>query len=132
MAFIINITPPTFPTTYNRIVMNYSPTDPNQLYFLANTPGFGSPDTNFLKQVEWNSLWKYTYLSGDGDSAGGRWINLSANLPHSGGTFDKYNCQGSYDMVVSFCQLTPLPYLLVVQIFSVLPAVSSIIHTLPI
>lgn len=97
-----NITPPNFPTTYNRIVMNYAPTDPNQLYFLANTPGSGSPDTNFLKQVEWNSLWKYTYLSGDGDSAGGRWVNLSANLPHSGGTFDKYNCQGSYDMVVSF------------------------------
>lgn len=97
-----NITPPNFPATYNRIVMNYAPANPNQLYFLCNTPGYGIPDTNFEKQVEWNSLWKYTYLSGDGDSTGGRWINLSANLPHSGGTFDKYNCQGSYDMVVSF------------------------------
>jgi len=97
-----NITPPNFPGTYARIVMNYAPTNPNQLYFLCNTPGAGTPDTNFLKQVEWNSLWKYTYLSGDGDSAGGRWINLSANLPHSGGTFDKYNCQGSYDMLVNF------------------------------
>lgn len=97
-----NITPPGFPATYNRIVMNYSPTDPNQLYFIANSPGYGIPDTNFEGQVEWNSLWKYKYLSGDGDSAGGRWINLSANLPHSGGVFDKYNCQSSYDMVVSF------------------------------
>jgi hypothetical protein len=97
-----NITPPGFPATYNRIVMNYSPTDPNQVYFLANTPGYGIPDTNFLHQVEWNSLWKYKYLSGDGDSSGGAWVNLSANLPHTGGTFDKYNCQGSYDMVVSF------------------------------
>ncbi|HTB32320.1 MAG TPA: sialidase family protein, partial [Bacteroidia bacterium] len=97
-----NITPPNFPLTYNRIVMNYAPADPNQLYFLANTPGYGSSDTNFLHQVEWNSLWKYKYLSGDGDSAGGAWTDLSANLPHTGGTFDKYNCQGSYDMVVSF------------------------------
>lgn len=97
-----NITPSGFPATYNRIVMNFAPTDPNQLYFLCNTPGYGIPDTNFEKQVEWNSLWKYKYISGDGDSAGGRWIDLSANLPHSGGLFDKYNCQGSYDMVVSF------------------------------
>ena len=97
-----NITPPNFPIAYNRIVMNYAPANPNQVYFLANTPGYGTPDTNFLKQVEWNSLWKYKYVSGNGDSAGGAWFNLSANLPHSGGLFDKYNCQGSYDMVVSF------------------------------
>ncbi len=97
-----NITPPGFPVTYNRIVMNYSPANDSQLYFLANTPGYGMPDTNFQKQVEWNSLWKYTYISGDGDSAGGKWIDLSANLPHTGSMFDKYNCQGSYDMAVSF------------------------------
>ncbi len=52
--------------------------------------------------MEWNSLWKYKYLSGNGDGTGGRWINLSANLPDNGGVFDKYNCQGSYDMVVNF------------------------------
>ena len=97
-----NITPPGFPITYNRIVMNYAPTDPNQLYFIANSPGYGTADTNFLGQVEWNSLWKYKYLSGDGDSAGGAWTDLSPNLPHTGGLFDKYNCQGSYDMVVTF------------------------------
>ncbi len=97
-----NITPPNFPPSYNRIVMCYAPTNLNQLYFLANSPGYGTPDTNFEKQVEWNSLWKYRYVSGDGDSAGGRWWNLSPNLPHSGGLFDKYNCQSSYDMVVSF------------------------------
>ena len=97
-----NITPPNFPLTYNRIVMNFSPTDPNQLYFLANTPGYGVPDTNFLHQVEWNSLWKYKYLSGNGDSAGGAWTDLSPNLPNTGSAFDKYNCQGSYDMFVNF------------------------------
>jgi hypothetical protein len=97
-----NITPPGFPASYSRIVMCYAPTDHNQLYFLANTSGYGTPDTNFLGQVEWNSLWKYKYLSGDGDTTGGAWFNLSANLPHSGGLFDKYNCQESYDMVVSY------------------------------
>lgn len=97
-----NITPPNFPITYNRIVMNFAPKNDSQLYFLANTPGYGRPDTNFQGQVEWNSLWKYKYLSGDGDSAGGEWFDLSPNLPHTGSMFDKYNCQGSYDMAVSF------------------------------
>lgn len=97
-----NIIPPGFPATYNRIVTGISSKDPNQVYFLANTPGYGMPDTNFLGQVEWNSLWKYKYLSGNGDSSGGEWFDLSANLPSHGGAFDKYNCQGSYDMFVRF------------------------------
>ncbi|MGP8214143.1 MAG: WD40/YVTN/BNR-like repeat-containing protein, partial [Bacteroidia bacterium] len=97
-----NITPPGFPASYNRIVIGISPTDPNQVYFLANTNGAGMPDTNFLGEVEWDGLWKYKYLSGDGDSAGGVWWNLTANLPHTGGLFDKYNSQTSYDMIVRF------------------------------
>jgi hypothetical protein len=96
------ITPPTFPGKYNRIVIGISPFDENQVYFLVNTVNSGMPDTNFLGQVEWNQLWKYKYLSGNGDSAGGEWFNLSANLPSTGGKFDKFNCQGSYDMVVNF------------------------------
>jgi len=97
-----NITPPGFPATYNRIVGGISKKDPNQVYFIANTPGYGMPDTNFLGQVEWNSLWKYKYISGNGSGAGGVWYDLSANLPSHGGLFDKYNCQGSYDMFVTF------------------------------
>jgi len=97
-----NITPPGFPSSYNRVVIGISPTDPNQVYFLANTNGSGMPDTNFLGQVEWDALWKYKYLSGSGDSAGGAWYNLTANLPSTGGLFDKYNSQTSYDMVVRF------------------------------
>lgn len=96
----INITPPTFPTTYNRVKIGISPSDENQVYFLGNTPGSGIPDTNFLKTVEWNSFWRYTYLSGDGSDTGGAWQDRSHNLPSSGGLFDKYTCQGSYDMVV--------------------------------
>ena len=95
-----NITPPNFATTYERIVSGYAPVNENIVYFLGNTPGFGTPDTNFLGTIEWNSLWKYTYISGDGDSAGGLWEDLSNSLPTTGGPFDKFNCQGSYDLVV--------------------------------
>ena len=96
-----NITPPNFPTAYNRLVITYAPSDETQIYILGNTPGFGQLDTNFQGDIEGNSLWKYKYLSGDGDSAsGGLWEDRSANLPTSGGWFDKFDCQGSYDLVV--------------------------------
>jgi len=96
-----NILSDSFPTAYNRIVFAYAPSDENQLYFLANTPGFGTPDTNYLGDVEWNSFWKYTYVSGDGSGAGGVWENRSDKLPMTGGVFDKFTVQGSYDMVVA-------------------------------
>jgi len=96
----VNITPDSFPTSYNRVKIGISPSNEDQVYFLGNTPGFGMPDTNYLGTVEWNSLWRYTYVSGDGSGAGGAWQNRSANLPSSGGLFDKYTSQGSYDMVV--------------------------------
>ena len=96
-----NILPPNFPTTYNRIVSGIAPSNENVVYFLGNTPGFGTPDTNFLGDVEWNSLWKYTYVSGNGDGAGGIWEDLSGSLPTTGGPFDKFNCQGSYDLIVA-------------------------------
>lgn len=96
----VNILPDSFPVAYNRIVMGINPQDENVIYFLANTPGAGTPDTNFQGDVEWNSLWKYTYLSGDGSDTGGVWEDRSMNLPTNGGMFDKFTCQGSYDMVV--------------------------------
>ncbi len=95
-----NITPSTFPTTYNRIKIAISPADENQVYFLGNTPGFGQPDTNYVGTIEWNSLWKYNYLSGDGSGTGGAWDDRSRNLPNSGGPFDKFMTQGSYDIVI--------------------------------
>ncbi len=94
------ITPVGFPTTFRRIVSAINPSNENEVYFLANTPGFGKVTYNFQGDGEWNSLWKYTYLSGDGSGANGTWQDLSANLPASGGLFDKWNVQGSYDMVI--------------------------------
>jgi hypothetical protein len=95
-----NITPAGFATSYNRVKIGISPSDETQVYFLGNTPGSGTPDTNFLGQVEWNSLWRYTYISGNGTGTGGNWQNRSANLPSTGGLFDKFTSQGSYDLVV--------------------------------
>ncbi len=67
------IIPPAFPTAYNRITMGINPSNENEIYFLANTPDFGKVTYNYLGDPEWNSLWKYTYVSGNGDSAGGIW-----------------------------------------------------------
>ena len=96
----INITPANFPSAYNRTVMGINPNNENEIYFLSNTPGFGKKVLDFQGDPHWNSLWKYTYISGDGDSLGGNWVDLSANLPATGGMFDKFHTQDSYDMLV--------------------------------
>lgn len=96
----VNILPPTFPAAYNRIVSGINPSNENEVYFLANTPGFGKVTYNFLGDPEWNSLWKYTYITGDGAGANGVWQDLSVNLPNTGGQFDRWQVQGSYDMVI--------------------------------
>ncbi len=97
-----DITPASgFPPVYDRLKIGISPSDENQVYILGHTPGYGQADTNFVGDVEWNSLWKYWYISGDGTGSGGQWEDRSANLPTSGGLFDKFQSQGSYDLVVS-------------------------------
>ncbi len=96
-----NIKPAGFPSTYGRIKIGISPSNENQVYFWAGTTtGFGTPDTNFLGDVEWNSLWKYKYLSGNGGGVGGTWWDLSQNLPTTGGPHDKQHVQGGYNMVI--------------------------------
>ncbi len=93
-----NITPAGFPGTYERIEIGIAPSDENQVFFIAETPGSGTTSHN---------LWKYHYLSGDGTgAAGGKWENRTTNIPddHCTGfyTFDfrKYSSQTSYDMYV--------------------------------
>jgi len=91
----ISTTATNFPTTYGRIKIGISPADENQVYFWAGTTtGFGTCDTNFLGDIECNSLWKYY------DTLGGQWFDLSANLPTTGGPHDKQHVQGGYDMLV--------------------------------
>lgn len=81
------ITPPTWPADFTRIVIGINPTDENVAYFLANTL---DPDTF----EEAHSLWRYTYRSGDGAGAGGTWENLTALLP------DDFVSQAGYDLVI--------------------------------
>jgi hypothetical protein len=86
----------------NRVVMGINPSNQKEIYFLGNSNGLGMADTNFLGDIEWNTLWRYTYLGGDGSGAGGMWEDLSMNLPNSEhyGQFGDFNAQGSYDLVV--------------------------------
>jgi photosystem II stability/assembly factor-like uncharacterized protein len=87
----------------NRVVMGINPQNNNEIYFLGNTEGLGMPDTNFQGDVEYNVLWRYTYLGGDGSGSNGVWEDLSMNLPtgQQQGQFSDFNAQGSYDLVVA-------------------------------
>lgn len=96
-----NITPKNFPASYRRIVIGIDPTREDRAYFLAHTPGFGKLTRNYLGDAEQNSFYRYTWLRGNGADSNGQWEDLSMNLPASGGQFDKWNVQGSYDMVVA-------------------------------
>lgn len=91
---------PSFIDTANRMVIGINPNNENEVYILAETPGSGKTTTNYAGTPEQNSLWKYTYVSGNGAGAGGVWTDLSANLPDTGGIFDKFNSQGGYDLAV--------------------------------
>jgi len=97
-----NISPSYFPASTERVVMCVSPKDENQLFFVANTPGAGKASKNFEGNVEWNSLWKYTYLNGDGAGNGGLWSDRSENLPAIGGAFGDFIAQGGYCIDIKF------------------------------
>ncbi|MBK9299800.1 MAG: T9SS type A sorting domain-containing protein [Bacteroidetes bacterium] len=99
-----NITP-AFLKSYDRTVLDINPNNENEVYFLSELPSDtsgGVATANFEGSPEYVSLLKYTYISGDGSGVGGYWTNLSANLPvNSPNQFDKFNCQGGYDLMVS-------------------------------
>lgn len=86
----------------NRVVMGINPQNENEIYFLGNSEGLGMPDTNFQGDIEYNTLWRYTYIGGDGSGPNGMWEDLSMNLPtgQQWGVFSDFNAQGSYDLVV--------------------------------
>lgn len=101
-----NINPSFMPTAYDRIAIGIDPNNPNKVYFFAHTPNSGFAAVNFINETEYNSLWKYEYLSGNGSGAGGQWDNLSQNLPNPGstyngdGVFNGVFTQGGYDIYV--------------------------------
>lgn len=94
-----NISPGFFNTNVGRIVMCLAPSDNNQIYFTAFSPGSGKQTVNFNGDVEWNSIWKYTYLSGDGTGSGGNWEDRSANIPTGfPGDFGQFISQQGYSL----------------------------------
>lgn len=96
-----NITPVGFPSVYGRMCIGIAPSDNNQVYIIATgTTNAGWESTNFQGVKEWNSLWKYDYVSGSGSGAGGRWVNRSNNLPDKGGDFGYFSTQGGYDLYI--------------------------------
>lgn len=96
-----NITPSNWPSAFNRVVIGINPSDEDEVYFMAETPGSGKQFTNFRGNVEYISFWKYDYISGDGTGAGGFWENRSQNLPSGPYKFDDLNLQGGYNMLIT-------------------------------
>ncbi len=95
----VNITPAFMPNEYNRMVIGINPNNENEVYFFGTTPGSGH-FTDYLGSDDWTSLFKYTFVSGDGSGAGGQWDDRTANLPSTGTEFDQCAAQGGYDLVV--------------------------------
>ncbi|MBU45985.1 MAG: hypothetical protein CMD28_01000 [Flavobacteriales bacterium] len=99
----VNVTDSLFSPVYSRVVIGINPANENQVYFLAaETTGYGQHTDVFFGGETWTSLWKYEYISGDGTGNGGQWTDLSGSIPTNQSTsFDNFNAQGSYDLVVS-------------------------------
>ncbi len=96
-----NILPSNFPSNYNRIAVGINPSNENEVYFLASdTDGFGFEGFDFRNEPEWSSLWKYTYMSGDGSDEGGTWEDRSLNLPIGPHPFDDFISQNGYDLYI--------------------------------
>ncbi|MCB0712574.1 MAG: hypothetical protein KDD67_09615 [Ignavibacteriae bacterium] len=94
-----DITPNNFPKEYNRMVIGLAPSNENTLYILGETPGSGAIGRNFLGEESFHSLWKYSYISGNGTGDGGLWEDRSANLPQYGSSFGDFHSQGGYDLL---------------------------------
>lgn len=97
-----NIMPDSFGDTYGRSAIGINPSNENEVYFLtAETTNSGQYTNTFFNGETWTSFWKYTYLCGDGTDSCGTWVNLSENIPaNRPTTFDNFNAQGGYDLLV--------------------------------
>lgn len=97
------ILPPNFPPNYNRIALAIAPSNQNLLYFLvANvTPEYGKEGVAPTQNPEYNALWKYEYLQGDGNGEDGQWTDLTKNIYIGPNQFDDFYVQGGYDLTVA-------------------------------
>ena len=90
----VNITPAGWPTVYDRIVLDAAPSDENEVYFLAETPGAGKVLQTEAGDTDGYSLWKYTY------GTQSPWEDRSSNLPAFGGLNGNFDAQYSYDLLI--------------------------------
>lgn len=101
---------PTGIKNYERTVLCINPNNENEVYFfseLGKDSSGGVVSYNYENTPSYVSLFKYTYLSGNGSGTGGSWENLSGNLPVTDpDQFDKLNTQGGYDMVLKVQPVT--------------------------
>ena len=90
-----NITDSLFPQIYGRIAIGINPSNENEVYFLAaETDNYGQYTDVFFNGQTWTSLWKY-------DAYDSSWTDLSSNIPaNQATTFDNFNAQGGYDLLV--------------------------------
>ncbi|MFM9985408.1 MAG: WD40/YVTN/BNR-like repeat-containing protein, partial [Flavobacteriales bacterium] len=93
---------PTGITSQRRTVMCVNPQNDNEVYFLTEIIGTS------LSEVG-HTLFKYTYVSGDGSGNNGTWENRSVNLPDGSCElfigndfeFETFRTQFSYDMCIA-------------------------------
>ncbi len=99
----VNVLPDSFPPTYNRIVLGINPSDENEVYVLVSNvdPDYGQPGGNPFQETQYNALWRYNYLSGDGTGEGGQWTELTENLYIGPDDFDDFYPQTGYDLMVA-------------------------------
>lgn len=88
------------PPNHKRTSIAIDPNNPDIVYFFAETPDYGKQTFDFRKTPAFHSLWKYEYISGDGSGSGGKWTDLSNNIPSIGGAFGFYYSQTGYDLFI--------------------------------
>ena len=98
-----NILPEQWPQEYDRIKMAVNPSNTNEMYVIAVTPGEGQESLTFSDELEYTSLWKYTFNENDTSAQHGQWENLSEFIPanDSLSNFNNFYAQGSYNLTIS-------------------------------
>jgi hypothetical protein len=98
----MNILPDAWANVYDRIKVAINPFNSNEMYVIAVTPDQGQASMTFSDELEWTSLWKYTYVEDDSTSQHGVWEDLSEFIPaNSIYNFNNFYAQGSYNMTIA-------------------------------
>lgn len=95
-----------------RLVFCVSPLNSNEVYMIGEMPNNSFSTTGHI-------LYKYTYVSGNGQGAGGIWTNLSSNIPDDDCTlqigtdfdFGTFRSQNSYDLCIAHHPTQPVLFI---------------------